>query len=274
VTIIDSTARIAPGARIGERVSIGPFCIVGPDAVVGDDCQLIANVIVTGHSELGPRNVVHPFAVLGGAPQSVSYRGEATRLTIGADNTIRESVTMNLGTPAGGGNTKVGSGGYFMASAHVAHDCRVGDNVQFANGAVLGGHCEVGDYAVLSGYVAVHQFGRIGTGAIVSGGAIVRSDIVPFAIAAGEEARLIGVNMVGMRRRKFSPASIAAVRAAYRQLFLSSGPWAERLNQAETAHGSDPLVAKMIEFLRAPSRRPLCHARRGAIDNAQADTAT
>ena len=264
MTQIDSTARISPGARIGQDVVVGPYCIIGPDAVIGSGCRLIANVIVSGHTEIGPRTIVHPFATLGGAPQSINYRGEPTRLVIGADNTIRESVTMNLGTAAEGGMTIIGDGGYFMTNSHVGHDCRVGNNVQFANGVALGGHCEVGDDAFLSGNVVVHQYSRIGTGAMVSGGSKVVSDVIPFVTAAGAPARLFGINTVGMRRRKFATVSISAVRAAFRELFFASGTFSARIDSVATEHAADPAVAQIIAFLRAPHRRPICHARRGA----------
>lgn len=261
---IDATARIAPGARIGQDVTVGPYCIVGADATIGDGSRLIANVVVSGLTEIGPCNIVHPFAVLGGAPQSTSYRGEPTRLVIGAGNTIREGVSMSIGTTAGGGVTVIGNGGYFMANSHVAHDCRVGNDVRFANGATLAGHCEVGDDAFLSGYVAVHQFARIGAGAIASGGAMISGDVIPFATAAGAHARLIGINVVGMRRRKYAPDSIRAVRAAFRELFFAGGGFADRIDATEAKLGSDPAVSQIIAFLRAPHRRPVCQARRGA----------
>ena len=259
---IDATARVAPGARLGSRVEIGPFCVVGADAVIGDDCRLLASVHVAGHTRIGPRTVVHPCAVLGGPPQSVSYRGEPTSLVIGADCTIRESVTMHVGTTQGGGVTTVGDRGYFMVGSHVAHDCRVGDNVQFANGATLGGHCEVGDNVVLSGYVAVHQFVRIGIGAMVSGGTMISSDVVPFAMVAGSPARVIGINSVGMRRRAYANASILAVRMAFRELFSGSGPFEQRIEEVAARLGGEPAVGHIVAFLRARGRRSVYHTGR------------
>ena len=270
---IDSTAHIAPGATLGKRVRIGPFCVVGAEAVIGDDCQLLGNVHVTGRTEVGPRCVVHPFAVLGGAPQAFAYKGEPTRLLVGADCTIRESVTMNIGTVGGGGVTTVGDRGMFMAYSHVAHDCHVGNDAIFANGATLAGHCEIGDGVFISGLVAVHQFSRIGTVAMVAGGAIVRGDVVPYGLAAGPLAQLIGINVVGMRRRGQSAASVRAVRAAYRRIFLAGGPLADRISAAEAEFGADPAVMQMIAFLRQSRRRPLCQARamRGGQAIAEAD---
>lgn len=262
--MIDPTAQIAASARIGRDVHIGPLCIVGPDVEIGEGCRLIANVIVSGRTTIGAGNVVHPFAVLGGSPQATSYRDEPTRLVIGDGNTIRESVTINIGTPSGGGLTTVGSGGYFMAYSHIAHDCRVGDHVQMANGATLAGHSEIGDHTFLSGHVGVHQFTRIGTGALVAASSVVRTDVIPFAMVAGLQGRLVGINVVGMRRRKWPAASINAARAAYRALFLAPGLFAARIDAVERDLGSDPAVAQIIAFLRAPRRRAICQARHGA----------
>lgn len=267
MTGIDRTALIAPGARIGERVSIGPMCVVGPEAVIGDDCHLFASVHVQGRTELGARSRVHPFAVLGGAPQSIAYKGEPTRLVIGADCTIRESVTMSIGTVQGGGQTTVGDRGLFMAYSHVAHDCRVGNDVIFANAATLAGHCAIGDNVFISGLVAVHQFSRIGAGAMVAGGAIVRGDIIPYGLAAGPLARLIGINVVGMRRRGHTAASVRAARAAYRQIFLGTGSLDDRIAAAERDLGTEPAAAQIIAFLREGRGRPLCQPRRGRDDD-------
>lgn len=262
MTGIDATARVADGAIVGRDVEIGPGCVVGHEVVLGDGCRLVANVHLAGRTEIGAETVIHPFAVLGGPPQSIAYRGEPTRLVVGRRCTIRESVTMNIGTAEGGGITKVGDDCYFMALSHVAHDCNVGSGVIFANGATLAGHCEVGDNVFLSGHVGVHQFTRIGAGVIAGGGAVVIGDVVPFAMAAGNPARLIGINVVGMRRRNYSARSIAAAKSAYRGLFFGPGVLAQRIAAVEVVSGQDPTVAMMLAFLRAPRRRPLCHARR------------
>jgi UDP-N-acetylglucosamine acyltransferase len=268
VTRIDTTARVADGAIVGRDVEIGPGCIIGRDVVLGDGCRLIANVHMAGRTEIGAETVIHPFAVLGGPPQSLAYRSEPTRLVVGRRCTIRESVTMSVGTADGGGITSVGDDCYFMALSHVAHDCIVGNGVIFANGATLAGHCEIGDNAFLSGHVAVHQFTRIGSGVIAGGGAIVIGDVVPFAMAVGNPARLIGINVVGMRRRKHTARSIAAAKSAYRGLFLGAGNLADRIAAVEAEYGQDPTVAMMLAFLHAPRRRPLCQARRGREETA------
>ena len=259
---IDATARIEDGARIGKGAVIGPYCVIGRDVVIGEDCRLIGSVQISGRTTIGARTVVHPFACLGGPPQSLAYKDEPTKLSIGADCAIRESVTMSRGTAQGGGETVVGDGGFFMAYSHVAHDCRVGRHAIFANCATLAGHCVLGDHVFLSGLVAVHQFTRIGSGAMVSGASGLRGDVIPFGLTAGPQARLVGVNVVGMRRRRYPVAAVRAVRAAYRMIFLASGPLSERIEKTAAELGNVEAVAEILAFLRESRARPLCQPRR------------
>jgi UDP-N-acetylglucosamine acyltransferase len=258
MTAIDPTARVASGAVIGNDVSIGPYCVIGPDATLGDGCRLVAHVHIAGHTSIGPRTVIYPFASLGTPPQSTRYRGGATRLTVGADCDLRESVTMNLGTEDGGGITTVGDRGFFMANSHVGHDCHVGNDVTFANCATLGGHCEIGDGVVIGGLSAVHQFTRIGAAAMIGGVCGVRGDVIPFGLANGDYARLCGLNLVGLKRRKFSRERIQALRRAYQKLFLDPGQFAERLDQAAQEFAADETVMQIIAFIREGQHRPLC----------------
>ena len=217
---INPTACIAPGARIGDGASIGPYCVVGPDVIVGEGCRLIANVHVAGHTIIGPRTVIYPFASLGTPPQSVKYRGGPTRLVIGADCDIRESVTINIGTEDDRGVTEIGDRCFLMAGSHVAHDCKVGHDVTFANNAVIGGHASVGDHSFLGGQAAVRQFVRIGEGAMIVGLSGVRADIIPWGMAQGPLANLVGINVVGLRRRGFVRSAILRLREAYQDLFF------------------------------------------------------
>jgi len=256
---IDSSARIEDGAKIGEGVSIGPYCTVGPHAIIGDGCRLIAHVNVTGHTSIGPRTVVHPFASLGSPPQSFSYRGGPTRLVIGADCDIRENVTMNTGTEEAGGLTQVGDGCFFMVGTHVGHDCMVGNKVVMANNSVLGGHVTVGDNVVFGGGVAVRQFVRIGEGAMLVGLSGIRADVIPFGMAHGPLAHLVGLNVVGMRRRGFTKSDIHRVRAAYQALFFGEDEFRARLERVSGEYAADPLVAKIVDFIRA-GKRPLTMA--------------
>lgn len=256
MSVIDPTARIEPGAQIGQDASIGPYCIIGPDVVIGDGCRLVAHVILAGRTAIGAGSVIYPFASLGGPPQSVKYRGGATRLVIGSRCDIREGVTVSLGTEDGGGVTCVGDRCFFMAGSHVGHDCHVGNDVIFANNAVLGGHVSVGDRAFLGGQAAVHQFVRIGEGAMIGGVSGITRDVIPFGFAFGPKAELVGLNVVGLKRRGHSRADIHRLRQCYRMLFLGSGQFRDRLEQVAAEHAADPLVGKIIEFLRAGGARP------------------
>ena len=258
MSMIDPTARVEDGAVIGEGTLIGPYCIVGPNVVVGENCQLISHVHVMGHTLIGANCVISPFAALGGAPQELSYRGEPTRLEIGASCTIREGVTMNIGTVKGGGITRVGERGYFMNNAHVGHDCVVSDDVIFATSATLGGHCEIGDFVYIGGLSAVHQFTRIGPQVMVGGVCGVRGDVIPFGLVNGQHAALEGLNLIGMKRRKFTRERMAAIRAFYQELFHGPGIFATRLASVQAMAGEDPAIAEILAFIGDGKRRPLC----------------
>ncbi|MBY0383161.1 MAG: acyl-ACP--UDP-N-acetylglucosamine O-acyltransferase [Xanthobacteraceae bacterium] len=257
MSMIDSTARIADGAVIAEGVTIGPYCIIGPNVTIGADCTLHSHVNIAGHTTLGSGCVVFPFASLGTAPQDLGYRDEPTRLEIGDRCTIRESVTMNCGTVKGGGVTRVGNDGFFMSYSHVGHDCVVGNNAIFANSATLGGHCLIGDFVYIGGLTAVHQFTRIGSQAMVAGVTGVRGDVIPYGFATGQHAYLNGLNVIGMRRRKFTKARLHAVRSFYNALFFGAGTFAERLEQTRPMANDDPAIAEIIAFVDANDKRPL-----------------
>ena len=252
--MIDPSARIEAGASIGKDVSIGPYCTIGEHVTINDGCRLVAHVNLTGHTSIGPRTVIHPFASLGSPPQSVGYRGGATRLVVGADCDIRENVTMSRGTEDGGGLTEVGDRCFFMVGAHVAHDCKVGNHVVFANNTLLAGHVSVGDHVVFGGGVAVRQFVRIGEGAMIVGLSGVRADVIPYGMAHGSLANLVGLNVIGMRRRGSAKGDIHRVRAAYQALFFGAGDFRTRVDQVAAEYGSDLLVGKIIDFIRAGKR--------------------
>lgn len=256
---IHPTACVERAAEIAEDVEIGPYCIVGPHVTIGPGCRLLAHVHVTGHTSLGAGTTIYPFASLGTPPQSIRYRGGPTRLVVGRQCDIRESVTMNIGTEDGGGVTEVGERGFYMANSHVGHDCRVGREVMFANGATLGGHCIVGDHVFIGGLSAVHQFSRIGCHAMIAGLTGVRADIIPFGFVIGSVGQLAGLNVIGMKRRKFSRDSIHAVRKAYRMLFFDEGTFASRIDLVEAELGADAAVAAILAFVREGGSRPLCH---------------
>jgi UDP-N-acetylglucosamine acyltransferase len=258
MNMIDPTARIEDGAVIGEGTSVGPYCMIGPHVVIGANCRLIGHVSLAGHTTIAAGCVIYPFAALGGPPQDLSYRGEPTRLEVGEGCTIREGVTMNLGTKKGGGLTRVGARGYFMNNSHVGHDCVVGNDVIFATSATLGGHCEIGDFVYIGGLSAVHQFTRIGPHVMVGGVCGVRNDVIPFGLVKGHHASLEGLNLIGMKRRKFTRERLATVRAFYQRLFHGPGIFAERLGTLQPMASEDPAIAEILAFIGETKHRTLC----------------
>ncbi len=271
MAMIDPSARIEPGAMIGQGASVGPYCIVGPNAVIGEGCRLLAHVHLTGHVTIGARTVIYPFASLGTPPQSLKYRGGPTRLVVGADCDIRENVTMNTGTEDGGGVTIVGDRCFLMAGSHVGHDCHVGSDVTFANNAVLGGHVSVGDRAFLGGQAAVHQFVRVGEGAMLGGLSGITRDVIPFGFAFGPKAELVGLNTVGLKRHGHSRADLHQLRQGFRALFLGTGEFRDRIATVAAAYAAVPLVGKIIDFLRdGGSRPPMMPPRGRGADRMQA----
>jgi UDP-N-acetylglucosamine acyltransferase len=227
---------------------------------LGDGVRLTSNVVIEGDTTIGAGCVVHPFAVLGGPPQHQAHKGEATRLIVGERNLIREHVTMNTGTVAGGGVTRVGSDGLFMAGSHVAHDCVVADHVVFANNATLGGHVQVGEYVFLGGLSAVHQFTRVGRYSFIGGLAPVTKDVIPYSLV-GNDASLEGMNLVGLKRRGFARETINDLRTAFRLLFAPEGTFQERLEDVARVLDRSPEVREIIAFIRADANRPLCMPR-------------
>jgi UDP-N-acetylglucosamine acyltransferase len=271
--VIDPTARVADGARIGEGVEIGPYCVIGPKVEIADRVRLIAHVHVTGVTMIGAGTVVYPFASLGTPPQSVHYRGGATRLIIGQRCELREGVTMNTGTEDGGGITQVGAGCLLMAGSHVGHDCHVGSSVMFANNAVIGGHVTIGDNVFLGGQAAVHQYVRIGEGAMLAGLSGATGDLIPFGFASGQIADLGGLNVVGLRRRGATRADLHRLRRAYRALFLGDGVFADRVVAVDKEFAGEPLVKKLIAFIGAGGKRPLMQPARQQHRHDQRDDA-
>ena len=263
---IHPTAILDAPAAVAADAEIGPYCVIGPNVAIGAGCKLVAHVHITGHTTIGAGTRIQPFTSLGTPPQSVKYRGGPTRLVIGAACDIREGVTMNTGTEDDHGLTQVGDRCFFMVGSHVGHDCTVGNNVVFANNAILGGHVTIGDYVVFGGGVAVRQFVRIGDGAMIVGLSGVRADVIPWGMVQGPLANLVGLNVVGMRRRGLTKADIHRVRAAYQALFFGAGEFRARLERVVVEHGADAQVAKMIDFIRT-GKRPLTMAvKRAAAD--------
>jgi UDP-N-acetylglucosamine acyltransferase len=259
---IHPTAIVEDGAQLGADVEIGPFCLVGRKAKLGDGVRLISHASVTGDTTLGARSVVHPGAFLGGEGQIRGNDAPQARLVIGEDNVIREGVTMNLGSAIGHGVTQVGARGYFMSMSHIAHDCQVGDDVTMANGAVLAGHVQVGDGAVFGGLSAVQQYGRIGRGAMLGGISGANNDVIPYGMAWGPHAKLIGLNTVGLKRRGLSHADLHAMRAAFRAIFLEPlGSLKERVTAAREKWADIAQVVEICDFILAPAKRSLLPVR-------------
>ena len=260
-TTVHPSAVVMPGALIGRGVEIGPFCMVGPEVELGDDVRLLSHVVVAGKTRVGRATRVFPFASLGHEPQDLKYAGEPTRLEIGEHCLIREGVTMNPGTLAGGSLTRVGDRSVFLAQSHVAHDCYVGNDVIFSNNVMLAGHCRVGDRAILGGGAAVHQFARIGEQAFIGGLAGVEHDVIPYGIALGNRASLAGLNVVGLKRRGFAREQIHDLRRAYRMLFGSEGTLAERVQRLAEDFAEQDAVMDIVRFIRQGGERAICTPR-------------
>lgn len=249
---VHPTAVVEPGARLSEGVTVGPFCVVGSEVTLGPGVELKSHVVVRGDTEIGEGTVVWPFAVLGEVPQDLKYAGERTRLRIGAGNRIREYVTMNLGTAGGGGETRVGDGGLFMANCHVAHDAQVGDRVVIANSVAIAGHCMIGDDVVIGGLAGIHQWVRIGRGAMIGALSMVTHDVIPNGLVQGPRGELDGLNLVGLRRRGVPREEIHALRAAYQSLRQGEGSFHER---ARLLQGQGGLVGEVADFVLGATDR-------------------
>jgi UDP-N-acetylglucosamine acyltransferase len=264
MSLIHPTALIDPKARIGRDVQIGAFSVIGPDVELADRVRLHTHVVVEGHTLIGEETEVFPFSSIGQAPQIYKYQGGSGRLRIGARCQIREYVTINTGSTKADGLTTIGDDCMLMMGAHVAHDCSVGKGVIMIGYAGLAGHCEIGDYAILSGHTGVHQYVRIGESAFVGALCAVENDVIPFGMVYGNRAVLEGLNLIGLKRRGFERDSIHALRKAYRLLFTNEeGTLKERVDEVSAMFPDDPLVNKVLDFIRAGGERAICTPRNG-----------
>lgn len=249
---IHPTAVIEPGADIGPDCEIGPFCAIGPEVKLGRGVVLKSHVVLAGNTSIGDETTVFPFASIGEVPQDLKFRGEKVRLEIGARNRIREYVTMNPGTEGGGGVTRVGDDGLFMAGSHVAHDCQIGDRVILVNNASVAGHCHLEDDVIVGGLSGVHQWVRIGRGAMIGAVCMVTADVIPFGLVQGPRGHLDGLNLVGLKRRGASREEIHALREMLGR--LGSGSFRDTARQmAEAQNG--PMVQEVLDFILGPSDR-------------------
>jgi UDP-N-acetylglucosamine acyltransferase len=252
--MIHPTAIVDSSAIIADDVEIGPYSIIGADVEIDTGTWLGPHVVINGPTKIGKNNKIFQFASLGEQPQDLKYAGQPTRLEIGDRNTIREYVTFNRATEEGGGVTRIGSDNLFMAYAHVAHDCQLGNHIVCANSASLAGHVEVDDYAILGGFTLVHQFTRIAAHSFCSMGSAVNRDIPPYVIVSGNYAKAIGINKEGLKRRGFSNESIRAIQNAFKLLVRSRKPRDEMMRQVEPLAEQFAEVKAFVDFIGSSER--------------------
>jgi len=252
--MIHATAIVDPGASLAVDVEVGAYSIIGDRVEIGSGTVIGPHVVVMGPTRIGQGNRIFQFSSIGEAPQDKKYEGEETWLELGDRNVIREFVTLNRGTREGNGKTVIGSDNLFMAYSHVAHDCLVGSNTVFANAASLSGHVEVGDFAILGGFTSVHQFTAIGGRAFCGLGSVVTQDIPPFSTAAGNRARVVGINKEGLKRNGFDPEVIRALHKSFRELLKSRQPKPDAFANLQPLCEKYPEVAEFVDFVRNSKR--------------------
>ena len=268
---VHPTAIVEPGARLADGVAVGPFCHIGAAVSLGAGTRLVSHVVVDGETAIGPDCTLYPFTTVGLPPQDLKYRGEPTRTEIGAGCVLREHVTVHRGTVTGTGVTRIGHNCLLMAVVHVAHDCDIGDDVIIANNVVMGGHVTIEPRARIMGSAALHQFVRIGAGAVVGGVTGVERDVIPYGSVLGNRARLVGLNWVGLRRSGVSPEALQRLRLAFRTLFPRAAEpgsaFAERLALVRAEYGAEPRIAEILAFIDAGGRRGLVPAATRVADD-------
>ena len=258
--MIHPTAIIQPGAELAADVEVGPYAVIGGNVKIGRGTKIGAHTVIDGWTTIGEENQIFQLASVGAAPQDLKYKGEETQVIIGDRNVIREFATINRGTVNGRGQTVVGSGNMLMAYSHVAHDCILGDGIVMANATALAGHVTVDSFAILGGLVAIHQFVRIGGYVMIGGGTMVGHDIPPFTIAATcdkRDASLRGLNLIGLKRRGFSPELISDLKKAYRVLAFSKLKLPDALAKIKSDIRQSPELTYFVEFIEK-SERGIC----------------
>ena len=253
--MIHSTAIVAPGAELDSSVEVGPYAVIGEHVKIGAGTTVGPHAVIEGRTEIGCDNRIFQFASVGAIPQDLKFSGEVSYLKIGDRNTIREFVTVHLGTKDGGGITTVGNDNLLMAYTHVAHDCIVKNHVVLANAATLAGHVEVDDYVILGGLSAVHQFARIGCHVMASGGSMIAQDVAPYSIVQGDRAKIVGLNLIGLKRRGFSREALSNIKTIYKLVFRSNLKLEEAIAQIEEQFDcSADEVATYLDFLKNSER--------------------
>jgi UDP-N-acetylglucosamine acyltransferase len=254
MSAIHPTAIIDPRAKLAANVKVGPYTVIDADVEVGEGTTIGAHNVITGHTSIGRDNRIFHFCSIGEANQDKKYAGEPTRVEIGDRNTIREYVTINRGTAQDEGVTRVAHDNWLMAYCHVAHDCQVGSQTVFANHATLAGHVYIGDWTILGGFVGVHQFVKVGAHVMAGISSVLTQDVPPFITVAGHPSAPHGINAEGLKRRGFTPESIAALKRAYRTLYKSGLGLAEARAELEAQGAADPQVKALADFLAASTR--------------------
>ena len=255
--MIHKTAIIDPKSKISSNVSIGPYSVIGPDVEIDENTIIYSHVSISGHTKIGKRNKIYPFASIGSDPQDLKYNGEETKLIIGDENTIREYVTINPGTVGDGGKTIIGNNCLFMISSHVAHDCLIGNNVIIANNVPLGGHVIIEDNVVIGGNSAVQQFTRIGKMAMIGGMTGVLHDVIPYGLSTGNRNSLQGLNLIGLRRSKFENKEILGLSEAYKKIFATKN-LTENISKLNGSLKNNELVKEVIKFIIKDKKRSIC----------------
>ncbi len=260
---IHPTAVVAPGAELADGVVVGPYAVIGARVRLGPGTEVSAHAVIDGRTTLGARNRIFSFAAVGTVPQDLKYRGEDSELIIGDDNRIREFCTLQPGTTGGGMVTRVGHGNLLMNYTHIAHDCQLGDRVIVANATQLGGHVTVEDGVVIGALCGIHQFVRLGDGALIGAGSMVSQDVPPFCNATGDRATLHGLNSVGLKRRGLAPAAVRALKRAYGLMFQSGLRAVEAAARIRAELADSPEVERFVSFIIASQRGVCREARRG-----------
>jgi len=255
--MIHETAIIDPRTKISLNVSIGAYSVIGPDVEIGENTIIHSHVNISGHTKIGKRNKIYPFASIGNDPQDLKYNGEKTKLIIGDKNTIRENVTINPGTVGDGGKTIIGNNCLFMISSHVAHDCLIGNNVIIANNVPLGGHVIIEDNVVIGGNSAIQQFTRIGKMAMIGGMTGVLHDVIPYGLSTGNRNSLQGINLIGLRRAKFENKEILGLSEAYKEIFATKN-LTYNISKLNGSFQDNMLVKDVIEFITKDKKRSIC----------------
>ncbi len=252
--MIHATAQIDPSASLSSDVEIGAYCVIGAEVEIGAGTRVGPHAVIQGPARIGRGNRIWQFASVGAEPQDKKFHGEHSELVIGDNNTIREFTTINRGTGEGGGATRIGDDNWIMAYVHIAHDCHIGSHTIFSNNATLAGHVEIGDYAILSGFSGVHQFCRIGEHAFIGMGCLINGDVPPFVMVANDYGRPRGINAEGLKRRGFSPERIAAIKRAFKTLYVARLPLNEARVELARSATDAPDVARMLDFIERGQR--------------------